>query len=162
MGTDKKKLAPDDFAKEAEALGRCFAAYSIKFMRGVTSAMQGKELNSAQQIRAKNTAEHAIPYLFAAFYQNWLDNHDAYGIAIDQQAAVEWNKCEECWCNICAKLETCTNYKKSDGITPPPCAVCNGHKSEYGEIRNGYMPRDVFPPCGQFEPRDRERRNNRP
>jgi hypothetical protein len=122
----------DIYAKEGAEAGACYEAYVLGFLRALKPHAPKMELS---EIAGK---------AFLAYYSHVLDlAFDKYGIP--QESAEEYRLCKSCWCDTCAKLSVCGEYPQSDGITPPPCAVCEDKP---------IMPKAGQPACGKYAPEE--------
>lgn len=133
------------FAEAGGFAGRAFATFYQDFVDGVAYQLGQSEPNDVPVKGIAKCTNEVVARAFIAFYQTIIDAFDQYGIPKEPPADGEGKEhCLACWCNSCAKLEDCTAFPASDGITPPPCAECGEN-----EI---IMPVGAHPECGEYEP----------
>jgi hypothetical protein len=125
------------FAAEGAKAGAAYEAYFVSFI----NALKPHEPQQAIQDIAGSA--------FLAYYSHVLDLVvDKYGIPREGTEEAEQTACASCWCNTCAKRESCDAFPATDGITPPPCAACQREVMSYAEPM---IPNTEPPECG-YEP----------
>jgi hypothetical protein len=132
------------FTAEGAKAGMAYKEYIFAFFEAIVEPTEkgGMHLVRDKEIEIIKTAHRA----FLAYYQHTLDqNFDKYRIP-QQGEGVETDTdiCNGCWCDTCIRLTKCDKYPATDGITPPPCAVC------------GFLPLPITPrtsmPCDLYSP----------